>query len=100
MRKQRTTTIPLAGQILFAEESSGTITLDCLLTRAGSDAASIPVTLEARFSDRSLAAAAIDLLGDLAERASDVEVRIHDGARGPEVEIISGIGRLVLEPEA
>ena len=88
------------GQLLFVEEGDGSITVDCLLTREGSGAASIPVTLEARFPGRARAAAAIDILDAWAERAASVEVRISEGPRGPEVEITSGTARLVLEPEA
>ncbi len=99
MRKHLTTT-PLVGQLLFAEEGDGTITVDCLLTREGSGAASVPVTLEARFPGRSRAAAALDLLSAWAERGAGVEVRITEGERGPEVEITAGTTRLVLEPEA
>ena len=98
MRKHLTTT-PLVGQLLFAEESDGAITVDCLLTREGSGAASVPVTLEARFPGRSRAAAALDLLSAWAERGAGVEVRITEGPRGPEVEITAGTTRLVLEPE-
>jgi len=98
MRKHVATT-PLVGQLLFAEQGDGTITVDCLLTRAGSGAASVPVTLEARFPGRSRAAAALDLLVSWAERVAEVEVRIAEGPRGPEVEITAGSTRLVLEPE-
>ena len=98
MRKQAPS-IPLVGQLLFAEEGDGTITIDCLLTREGSGAASVPVTLEARFPGRSQAAAALELLEAWAERAADVSVQIHEGPRGAEVEISTDSGRLVLEPE-
>src|SRR5438105_4076304 len=45
--------IPLVGQLLFAEERDATITLDCLLTRQGSGAAAVPVTREARVTGRA-----------------------------------------------
>src|SRR5215475_1204951 len=96
---RHTTTPPLVGQLLFAEESAGTITVDCILTREGSDAASVPVTLEARFPGKSRAAAALDLLEAWADQSADIEVRITEGPRGPEVEITAGNTRLVLEPE-
>lgn len=99
MRKHATT-IPLVGQLLFAEEGDGTITIDCVLTREGSGAAAIPVTLEARFPGRARAEAAIDLLDEWASHSADVAVRIIEGPRGPEVEIVSGNTRLVLEPDA
>ncbi len=98
MRKHVATT-PLVGQLLFAEEGDGTVTVDCLLSRAGSGAASVPVTLEARFPGRERAAAAIEMLMDWAEHTATVEVRITEGPRGPEVEISAGTTRLVLEPE-
>ena len=98
MRKHATT-IPLVGQLLFAEEGPDSIVIDCVLTREGSGAASVPVTLEARFPGRARAAAALELLGEWASRSADVSVRIGDGPRGPEVEITSGLARLVLEPE-
>ena len=94
------TTGPLVGQLLFAEEGDGTITIDCLLTRAGSDAASMPVTLEARFPGRSRARAALDLLDQWAAHTAEVHVRIFDGPNGAQVEITNGGVRLVLEPEA
>jgi hypothetical protein len=98
MRKHATT-IPLVGQLLFAEEGAGSIVIDCVLTREGSGAASVPVTLEARFPGRARAAAALELLDEWASCAADVEVRISEGPRGAEVEITSGSARLVLEPE-
>lgn len=98
MRKHASTT-PLVGQLLFAEEGPDTITLDCVLTRAGSGSASVPVTLEVRFPGRERAAAALDMLDHWAGRAAEVEVRIAEGPRGAEVEITSGTTRLVLEPE-
>jgi hypothetical protein len=98
MRKHAPT-IPLVGQLLFVEEGADSIVIDCVLTREGSGAASVPVTLEARFPDRSRAAAALELLDDWAARSAQVAVRINEGPRGPEVEIESGASRLVLEPE-
>ncbi len=98
MRKHAT--IPLVGQLLFAEEGDGTITIDCVLTREGSGAAAIPVTLEASFPGRERAAAAIDIIDVWASQAAEVSVRISEGPRGPEVEMVSGSTRLVLEPEA
>ena len=98
--RRHATTIPLVGQLLFAEEGDGTITIDCLLTREGSGAASVPVTLEARFPGRARAEAALDLLDEWATKAAAVAVRIAEGPRGAEVEITSGTSRLVLEPEA
>jgi hypothetical protein len=98
MRKPATS-LPLVGQLLFAEEGDGTITIDCVLTRDGSGAASVPVTLEARFPGRAQAEAALDLLGAWASEAAAVAVRILEGPRGTEVEIITATGRLVLEPE-
>src|SRR5919201_7080613 len=97
--RRHATTIPLVGQLLFAEQGSGTITLDCVLTRAGSGAASVPVTLEVHFPGRNRAAVALDLLDEWATQNAMVEVHINDGPRGPEVEITSGSSRLVLEPE-
>ena len=94
------TTGPLVGQLLFAEEGDGTITIDCLLTRAGSDAASMPVTLEARFPGRSRARAALDLLDEWASQVATVQVQVFDAPRGAQVEITCGTVRLVLEPEA
>ncbi|MGH9279526.1 MAG: hypothetical protein ACRD12_15670 [Acidimicrobiales bacterium] len=93
------TTTPLVGQLLFAEEGPDTITLDCVLTRAGSGSASVPVTLEVRFPGRARAAAALDMLDEWADAGAEVEVRIAEGPRGPEVEITSGTTRLLLEPE-
>jgi hypothetical protein len=98
--RRHATTIPLVGQLLFAEEGDGTITIDCLLTREGSGAASVPVTLEARFPGRVRAEAALDLLDEWASHAAEVEIRISEGPRGAEVEITSGTARLVLEPDA
>lgn len=98
--RRHATTVPLVGQLLFAEEGDGTITIDCLLTREGSGAASVPVTLEARFPGRARAQAALDLLDAWASNAAEVAVRIAEGPRGAEVEITSGTARLVLEPEA
>lgn len=98
MRKHATT-IPLVGQLLFAEEGQDSITIDCVLTREGSGAAAVPVTLEARFPGRARAAAAIELLDEWAAASADVAVRIVEGPHGPEVEISSGNTRLVLEPE-
>jgi hypothetical protein len=97
--RRHATTIPLLGQLLFAEEGPGSITIDCLLTREGSGAASIPVTLEARFPGRTRAAAALDVLQAWASQAAVVSVRINEGPRGAEVEIACGTARLVLEPE-
>jgi hypothetical protein len=97
--RRHASTAPLVGQLLFAEEGPGTITLDCVLTREGSGAASLPVTLEARFPGRAQAAAAHELLEEWARQGANVEVRINEGRRGPEVEIASGSSRLVLEPE-
>ena len=91
---------PLVGQLLFAEEGEGTITIDCLLTRAGTDNASMPVTLEARFPGRSRARAALELLDEWASQVAPVQVRIFDADTGAQVEITSGSVRLVLEPEA
>ncbi len=99
MRKHASTA-PLVGQLLFVEEGPGSVTLDCVLTREGSGAASLPLTLEARFPGRDQAAAALDLLGEWARNGATVEVRIHESKRGPAVEITSGRSRLVLEPEA
>ncbi|MDQ4098794.1 MAG: hypothetical protein M3144_13125 [Actinomycetota bacterium] len=98
MRKHATT-IPLVGQLLFVDEGPDRIVIDCVLTREGSGAASVPVTLEARFPGRSHAAAALELLEEWAARSAHVAVRINEGPRGPEVEIESGAARLVLEPE-
>ncbi|MGH9224872.1 MAG: hypothetical protein ACRD2W_14110 [Acidimicrobiales bacterium] len=91
---------PLVGQLLFAEASEGTITIDCLLTRVGTDIASMPVTLEARFPGRARARAAIDLLDEWASQVATVQVQIFDAPGGPQVEITCGTVRLVLEPEA
>src|SRR5436190_22776024 len=93
-------TTPLVGQLLFADEGPDTITLDCVLSRAGSGSPSVPVTLEVRFPGRERAASALDMLDHWAARAAEVEVRISEGPRGAEVEITSGSTRLVLEPEA
>ena len=93
------TTGPLVGQLLFAEESAGKITIDCLLTRAGTAAASLPVTLEARFPGRSRARAALDMLDEWASQVAAVQVQIFDGPQGAQVEITCGTVRLVLEPE-
>ena len=90
---------PLIGQLLFSEEAQGTVILDCLLAREGSDTAGVPVTLEARFPDVVRATAALELLDEWAEAEATVEVRVNDGPRGPEVEISSGSSRLLLEPE-
>ncbi len=98
MRKH-TTTAALVGQLLFSEEGPGTVILDCVLTREGSGEASKPVTLEARFPSRNRAAAALDMLEGWAREGADVSVRITEGKRGPEVEILSGSARLILEPE-
>jgi hypothetical protein len=98
MRKHATT-IPLVGQLLFAEEGPDSIVIDCVLTREGSGAASVPVTLEARFPGRTRAAAALEMLDEWAAQSAQVHVRINEGPRGPEVEIESGSNRLVLEPE-
>ena len=98
MRKHATT-IPLVGQLLFAEEGPDSIVIDCVLTREGSGAASVPVTLEARFPGRDRAAAALELLGEWAAHGAEVSVLINEGPRGPAVEIASGTARLVLEPE-
>ena len=98
MRKH-TSTAALVGQLLFSEEGPDTVILDCVLTREGSGEASKPVTLEARFPSRSRAAAALQMLDAWAQDGADVSVRIKDGKRGPEVEIISGSARLILEPE-
>jgi hypothetical protein len=98
MRKHASTA-PLVGQLLFAEEGPGSITLDCVLTREGSGTASLPVALEARFPGREQAAAALDMLDRWAREGAIVEVRINESKRGPEVEISSGKSRLVLEPE-
>ncbi len=92
-------TAPLVGQLLFAEEGPGTITLDCVLTREGSGTASLPVTLEARFPGREQSAAALDVLDGWARQGAVVKVRIVESKRGPQVEITSGNLRLVLEPE-
>jgi hypothetical protein len=94
-----TTTISLSGQLLFAEQGEGTVTIDCLLTRAGTDGPSLPVTLEARFPGRARARAALEVLDEWASRVATVEVVIHETAKGPSVEIVSGMARLVLEPE-
>jgi hypothetical protein len=94
-----TTTIPLVGQLLFVEEGEGRVVIDCVLSRDGSGAASVPVTLEARFPGRDRAAGALDLLGEWASEVAPVEIRINEGPRGLEVEIASGSTRLVLEPE-
>lgn len=90
---------PLVGQLLFAQEGAGTVTLDCVLAWAGSGSAAVPVTLEVRFPGRERAAAALDMLDHWADLGAEVEVRINDGARGPEVEIASGMTRLLLQPE-
>ena len=87
------------GQLLFSEEGQGSVILDCVLTREGSDAAGVPVTLEARFPDLARAAAALELLDEWAESEATVAVTVNEGPRGPEVEISSGSARLVLEPE-
>lgn len=98
--RRHTTTIPLIGQLLFVEQSNGSVTIDCVLTREGSGAAAVPVTLEAFFPGRDRAEAALDLLDDWAGRQADVSVTINETPKGPEVEIISGNARLVLEPES
>ncbi len=97
--RRHATTIPLVGQLLFAEERDDSIVIDCVLTREGSGAASVPVTLEARFPGRDGAAAALELLDQWAAQSAEVSVYISEGPRGPEVEITSGKSRLVLEPE-
>ena len=97
---KRITTGPLVGQLLFAEQGDGTITIDCLLTRSGTDAASMPVTLEARFPGKARARAALDLLEEWASQVATVQVQIFDSPQGAQVEILCGNVRLVLEPEA
>ena len=91
------TTGPLVGQLLFAEEGEGTITIDCLLTRAGTDMASMPVTLEARFPGRSRARAALEMLDEWASQVASVQVQIFDGTKGALVEITCGTVQLVLD---
>ncbi len=84
---------------MFTEERQGSVILDCVLAREGSGAAAVPVTLEARFPDLARAAAALELLDEWAAAEATVQVKVNEGPKGPEVEIASGTGRLVLEPE-
>jgi hypothetical protein len=92
-------TAPLVGQLLFSEEGQGTVILDCVLAREGSNGPGLPVTLEAQFPDLARAAAALELLDRWADSEATVQVRVNEGPKGPEVEIASGSSRLVLEPE-
>lgn len=89
----------LQGQLLFAELESGTLTLDCVLMRAGGVAAA-PVTFAAKFPQKSRSRQlAIELLNEWANGLVPVEVTISDGRGGARVEIATSLGRVVLEPD-
>jgi hypothetical protein len=99
MRRNRTTTPTLTGQLLFAEVDAGSITLDCVLARAGSGAAAIPVTLRAQWPARAKVGHITSLLQDWAGEEAEIDVTITDGPRGPQVEIACAATKVVLEPE-
>lgn len=107
MRTHRTGTQPLVGQLLLAEVGTDSITLDCLLSRAGLGTAT-PVTLKAAWPtqpDRSGAArpSCVAQIGEVvqewAETGAEIQVQVREGPRGPMVEIFTASVSVVLEPE-
>lgn len=100
MRKQRETTKPLVGQILFTEVRTDGVVLDCLLTRDGSATPAVPMTFVARLKTKLGLGEALDLLDWWAEDGTMLEVSINPGKRGPEVQISSPSARLILEPDS
>ena len=88
------------GQLLFADMQDGVLTLDCVLTREGSETGA-PVTLSVRFPRRTRTRElAIELLEQWADEGATIEVTISDRHARAQVEIASASGRVVLEPEA
>ena len=83
----------LRGQLLLLDSDPDGVTVDCLL--GDSDGAVLLVTLSFSVSPGTLAKV-LHVLRDWEDRNAPVEVMIADGRRGPQVEISSANGRLVL----
>lgn len=98
MRRRHSSVRPLQGQLLFADLSADAITLDCLLGTAECSTFAVPVTLTARIPDDSRAhEPAVALLQRWAAETMPIEVYISDGRVGPQVELSTASGRVVLE---
>jgi hypothetical protein len=98
MRRHKTSVASLRGQLLFADMESGTLTLDCLLAKAGGTGS--PVTFSARLPGLGHASElAIALLFQWAAEGTPIEVRITEGRTGPHVEIESSTRLVVLESD-
>ncbi len=98
MRRRRSSTRPLQGQLLFAELSADAITLDCLLATAECSTFAIPMTLTARIPEDSRDhQPAVGLLQRWAAEMMSIEVHISDGRVGPQVELSAPSGRVVLD---
>jgi hypothetical protein len=81
------------GHILVIEPHPDRVTVDCML-RADDDE---PVLLTLSFSVPANARGRVlDVLGAWEARDDTVDVMLTDGRRGPQVEIHSGGGKLVL----
>lgn len=97
MRRRRSSLRPLHGQLLFADLNAESITLDCVLGTSEATTSAIPVTLTARIPSRGDHEPAVDLLQRWAAEMMPIEVQISDGRAGPQVELSTTTGRVVLE---
>jgi hypothetical protein len=98
MRRRRSSVRPLRGQLLFADLSAGSITLDCMLGTQECATTAIPVTLTAKIPEQSRAyEPAVELLQRWAAEMTLIEMHISDGRSGPQVELATTTGRVVLE---
>ena len=100
MRKNRTTTTPFVGQLLFAEVDAGSIVLDCVLARADSvGVAATPVTLRAAWPSRTSADEVTSVLKEWADQEAEISVEIAEGSHGPTVQIVFESTTVILSPE-
>ena len=95
MRRHKPRVASLTGQLLFADLSAGTLTLDCILARVAGTGS--PMTFEAKLPSIGTPGLAIDLLLQWAAEGAPIEVTILEGKTGPQVEIASAARRVVLE---
>lgn len=99
MRRHKTSVAALRGQLLFADLDAGTLTIDCVLAKAGTTGS--PVTFAAKLPRQGRTPQlALDLLFRWASESAPIEVTISDGKTGPQVEIASSSRRVVLESDA
>lgn len=93
MRRRNALVKRFSGHILLVDPRPGGVTVDCML-RADDEA---PVLLTLSFSVSAAARGRVlGVLGSWEARDDTVEVMITDGRRGPQVELQSGTGKLVL----